>query len=111
MNDIVQLSLLAWEPVFIAWEQILGPKLYPVAIYPDWRKSQKEAVEKVCHDEKTVVSTNLSNTQHKARHVISVDLERVLLSPTAIYTEKRPDGPWAPRPELFKRFVDSTLFW
>ena len=53
MNDIVQLSLLAWEPVFIAWEQILGPKLYPIAIYPDWRKSQKEAVEKVCHDEKT----------------------------------------------------------
>jgi len=52
MNDIVQLSLLAWEPVFIAWEQILGPKLYPIAIYPDWRVSQKEAVEKVCHDEK-----------------------------------------------------------
>jgi GNAT superfamily N-acetyltransferase len=53
MDDIVQLSLLAWEPVFIAWEQILGPKLYPIAIYPDWRKSQKEAVERICHDEKT----------------------------------------------------------
>jgi len=52
INDIVQLSLLAWEPVFIAWEQILGPKLYPIAIYPDWRKSQKEVVEKICNDEK-----------------------------------------------------------
>jgi len=50
----VQLSLLAWEPVFTAWEQILGPKLYPIAIYPDWRKSQKEVVEKACNEQKFV---------------------------------------------------------
>ena len=35
INDIVELSLLAWEPIFTAWQQILGPKLYPLAIYPD----------------------------------------------------------------------------
>jgi GNAT superfamily N-acetyltransferase len=52
INGLVQLSLLAWEPVFAAWQQILGPKLYPIAIYPDWRKSQKEVVEKICLDEK-----------------------------------------------------------
>ena len=52
LEDIVRLSLLAWEPVFYAWEQILGSKLYPIAIYPDWRKSQKERIEKVCGDEK-----------------------------------------------------------
>lgn len=52
INDIVDLSLLAWEPVFISWERILGSDLYPIAIYPDWRKGQKETVEKVCHDEK-----------------------------------------------------------
>jgi hypothetical protein len=52
----------------------------------------------------------MSNTQHKARYVISVNLGRVFLSPTAMYTGNRPDGPWAPRPELFKMFVDSTLF-
>jgi len=50
MNDIVELSLLAWEPVFVAWERILGPRLYPIAIYPDWRKSQKGVVEKICND-------------------------------------------------------------
>lgn len=49
---IVELSLLAWEPVFTAWKQILGPRLYPLAVYPDWRKSQKEVVEKICRDEK-----------------------------------------------------------
>ena len=52
IEAIIQLSLLAWEPVFAAWERILGPRLYPIAIYPDWRKSQKEVVEKACADEK-----------------------------------------------------------
>jgi GNAT superfamily N-acetyltransferase len=47
MNDVIQLSLLAWEPVFVAWERILGPELYPIAIYTDWRIGQKEVVEKV----------------------------------------------------------------
>jgi len=51
LEAIVELSLLAWEPVFTAWQEILGPKLYPIAIYPDWRKSQKEVVEKGCRDE------------------------------------------------------------
>jgi GNAT superfamily N-acetyltransferase len=52
LETIVELSLLAWEPVFTAWQQILGPTLYPLAIYPDWRKSQKEVVEKSCRNEK-----------------------------------------------------------
>jgi GNAT superfamily N-acetyltransferase len=52
INDLVQLSLLAWEPVFVAWERILGPRLYPIAIYPDWRKSQQEVVEKACNHER-----------------------------------------------------------
>ena len=51
LEGIVELSLLAWEPVFSAWQEILGPELYPIAIYPDWRKSQKEVVEKCCTDE------------------------------------------------------------
>jgi ribosomal protein S18 acetylase RimI-like enzyme len=52
LDAIVQLSLLAWEQVFTAWEKILGSELYPIAIYPDWRKSQQEAIEKTCRDEK-----------------------------------------------------------
>ncbi|MHB9033368.1 MAG: GNAT family N-acetyltransferase [Anaerolineae bacterium] len=49
---IAELSILAWEPVFTAWQKILGPELYPVAIYADWRTSQKELVAKFCHDDK-----------------------------------------------------------
>ncbi len=72
MNAIVQLSLLAWEPVFIAWEQILGPKLYPIAIYPDWRKSQKEAVEKVCHDEK--ITTWVAEVEGRVVGLVAYEL-------------------------------------
>jgi GNAT superfamily N-acetyltransferase len=54
LADVLQITVLAWEPVFTAWEKILGPRLYPLAIYPDWRKSQQEAVEKACKDEKYI---------------------------------------------------------
>jgi N-acetylglutamate synthase-like GNAT family acetyltransferase len=42
---------LAWEPVFSSFQQILGPSIYPI-IYPDWKKSQQEAVETSCRDDK-----------------------------------------------------------
>lgn len=49
LDDIVRLSLLAWEPVFSSFEQILGPRIYAI-LYPDWRKSQREGVETICKD-------------------------------------------------------------
>ncbi|MBN1934548.1 MAG: GNAT family N-acetyltransferase [Anaerolineae bacterium] len=51
LDDIVQLSLLAWEPVFDSFKQVLGDKIYAL-IYPDWRTSQREGVKSVCTDEK-----------------------------------------------------------
>jgi ribosomal protein S18 acetylase RimI-like enzyme len=55
IEDLVQLSLLAWEPVFVSFRQILGPNIY-TSIWPEWKVSQREAVESVCKDgEKTVV--------------------------------------------------------
>ena len=62
LGAIASLSLLAWEPVFAAWQQILGPDLYPLAIFPDWRKSQKEAVEKACLDE--TMTTWVAEVEH-----------------------------------------------
>jgi ribosomal protein S18 acetylase RimI-like enzyme len=47
LDDIVQLSLLAWEPVFESFSRVLGPNIYPI-LYPDWRKSQREGVEATC---------------------------------------------------------------
>jgi ribosomal protein S18 acetylase RimI-like enzyme len=47
IERIVELSLLAWEPVFESFEKILGPRIFPI-LYPDWRKTQAEGVEGAC---------------------------------------------------------------
>jgi ribosomal protein S18 acetylase RimI-like enzyme len=55
IEDLVQLSLLAWAPVFRSFRQLLGPNIYRL-IWPDWRTSQREAIETVCTDgDKTIV--------------------------------------------------------
>ena len=55
VDDLARLSLLAWAPIFSSFERILGPSIYGL-IWPDWKTSQKEAVETVCRDgEKTIV--------------------------------------------------------
>jgi ribosomal protein S18 acetylase RimI-like enzyme len=49
VEDLVQLSLLAWIPVFESFQRILGPGIYPL-IWPNWRAGQRAAVETVCRD-------------------------------------------------------------
>jgi ribosomal protein S18 acetylase RimI-like enzyme len=54
VEALVELSLLAWVPVFDSFERILGPRIYR-SIWPDWRAGQREAIETICRDgEKTV---------------------------------------------------------
>ncbi len=49
IEAVLQLSLLAWAPVFRSFEQVLGPSIY-AKIYPDWETSQREAVDEVLRD-------------------------------------------------------------
>ena len=49
LAEIVELSLLAWEPVFDSFQQVLGPAIY-AHIYPDWKPAQKAVVESACRD-------------------------------------------------------------
>ena len=49
IEDVVRLSLLAWEPVFSSFEHLLGHNIY-ILIWPDWRTSQRDAIETVCRD-------------------------------------------------------------
>lgn len=49
LDTVVDLSLLAWEPVFESFQQVLGMDIYHL-IWPDWRASQREVVEKACND-------------------------------------------------------------
>ena len=48
IQQVVRLSLAAWEPVFASFRQVLGPHIY-ARLYPDWRASQAAAVEGVCN--------------------------------------------------------------
>jgi GNAT superfamily N-acetyltransferase len=62
VEELVQLSLLAWVPVFDSFEQILGPSIYD-SIWPDWKTGQREAIETVCRDdEKTVWVAEVDGT-------------------------------------------------
>ena len=55
MEDVVQLSLLAWTPVYHSFEQVLGTTIYSL-LFPDWKKTQRAIVEKICSEhEKTLV--------------------------------------------------------
>jgi GNAT superfamily N-acetyltransferase len=51
IEDVVQLSLRAWAPVFASFERVLGTDIY-LRIYPEWKTSQRAAVEDVCRDAK-----------------------------------------------------------
>jgi len=46
ISMVVELSLLAWAPVFQSFENILGKAIY-CHLFPDWRKSQAEGVESI----------------------------------------------------------------
>ncbi len=54
IEELVRLSLLAWAPVFSSFEQVLGSEIF-TRIYPDWKASQTETVEKFCKDSKNIV--------------------------------------------------------
>ena len=49
IEEVLQLSLLAWAPVFRSFEHVLGSAIYR-KIYPDWETSQRAAVDAVLRD-------------------------------------------------------------
>ena len=72
MEEVIQLSLLAWAPIFHSFEQVLGTKIYSL-IYPDWRKAQRDVVVKICQeDEKT--QTWVAESQGKVTGFIAYTL-------------------------------------
>ncbi len=54
VEAVAQLSLLAWEPVFVSFRHILGDEIF-LRIYPDWQTQQRAAVEKICRSEHATV--------------------------------------------------------
>jgi GNAT superfamily N-acetyltransferase len=50
-DAVVELSLLAWAPVFASFERVMGPTVYR-HVYPDWTASQRAAVLQLCTSDK-----------------------------------------------------------
>ena len=50
LDAVVRLSLRAWEPVFASLESVMDPEVYREQ-HPDWRVTQRAAVEAACADE------------------------------------------------------------
>jgi GNAT superfamily N-acetyltransferase len=59
---VVELSLRAWEPVFASLRTVLEPAVYQ-ALVPDWRVSQRQAVEEVCAAEDSHVWVALDGAE------------------------------------------------
>jgi ribosomal protein S18 acetylase RimI-like enzyme len=51
LNDLVELTLRAFEPVFASFARILGPAIFPIE-YPDWRKTQADLVVEMSRNDK-----------------------------------------------------------
>jgi GNAT superfamily N-acetyltransferase len=45
--ELVGLSLLAWEPVYNSFRQVLGKTIF-LHLFPDWRATQTTTIEKYC---------------------------------------------------------------
>ncbi|GAA2738964.1 GNAT family N-acetyltransferase [Pedococcus aerophilus] len=48
LQAVVDLSLSAWEPVFVSFENILGTAIFGHLYRPDWREAQAAEVRKKC---------------------------------------------------------------
>lgn len=48
LEEVLELSLSAWKPVFDSIRHTLGPELFVQFYGEDWRVSQSRAVEQVC---------------------------------------------------------------
>ena len=55
LDAIVELSLLAWEPVFQSFVQVLGHNIYKL-IWPEWRVSQANVVKSVFEDREKFIT-------------------------------------------------------
>jgi ribosomal protein S18 acetylase RimI-like enzyme len=50
LQAMVELTLMAFEPIFVSFENILGAETFHI-LYPDWRKTQRDIVEGAFADE------------------------------------------------------------
>jgi hypothetical protein len=55
VDEVVDLSVEAWAPVFASFEAVMGTDLY-VRVHPNWRRDQAAAVRQALEDNETWVA-------------------------------------------------------
>jgi ribosomal protein S18 acetylase RimI-like enzyme len=50
VDPLIDLTLLAFEPVFASFARILGPQIFAI-VYPDWRETQQSGVQRLFENE------------------------------------------------------------
>jgi ribosomal protein S18 acetylase RimI-like enzyme len=48
LEAVIDLSLRAWEPVFVSFEKILGSAIFGLLYRPEWRSAQAAGVRQQC---------------------------------------------------------------
>lgn len=62
IDQLVRLSLEAWQPVYASFEHVLGSRIY-ARLYPNWQRSQSAAVRALCADDAaTVLVAEMGNS-------------------------------------------------
>jgi len=89
LDPIVELSLLAWKPVFRSFERVLGPTIYSL-IYPDWRKRQTEVVTTICRDREDT-HTLVAEVDESVVGFVAYELDEEDETGTVLLLAVRPD--------------------
>jgi predicted N-acetyltransferase YhbS len=55
VDQVVELSLLAWSPVYTSFREILGSEVYE-AIWPDWRASKQRSIPKLSREDSQAIT-------------------------------------------------------
>ena len=54
IDALIELTLMAFEPIFKSFAKILGNEIYPI-LYPDWKATQTAVVENEIRNEDVMV--------------------------------------------------------
>ncbi len=94
LDAIIQFSLLAWEPVYSSFAQILGSPIYPL-IYPDWRQREHEGISAICQN-KAQFNVLVAEVKGKVVGFLAYELQKEwatgIIQKLAVHPDYQNDG-------------------
>ncbi|MAU09784.1 MAG: GNAT family N-acetyltransferase [Anaerolineaceae bacterium] len=75
LEPLYELTLLAFEPVFASFRQLLGPGIFP-NLYPNWQQSQTDWVDTLVREDKYSVWVAVIEGNPVGLIAYSLDLEK-----------------------------------